>query len=48
MNREIKRYTNIDYESDDVLGQITKRFKYTEQGILDDIASSIGTYLKRT
>ncbi|XP_035741960.1 uncharacterized protein LOC118450356 [Vespa mandarinia] len=41
MNRDIKRYTNIDYEKDDVMAQINKRFKYSQQGILDDIASSI-------
>ncbi|KAF7384516.1 hypothetical protein HZH68_014128 [Vespula germanica] len=41
MNQDSRRYTNIDYEKDDVIGQINKRFKYSQQGILDDIASSI-------
>ncbi|KAL2738894.1 uncharacterized protein V1478_001460 [Vespula squamosa] len=41
MNRDTKRYTNIDYEKDDVIAQINKRFKYSQQGILDDIAYSI-------
>ncbi|XP_046835529.1 uncharacterized protein LOC124431537 [Vespa crabro] len=41
MSRDIKRYTNIDYEKDDIMAQINKRFKYSQQGILDDIASSI-------
>lgn len=47
MNQDSRKYTNIDYEKDDVIGQINKRFKYSQQGILDDIASSIGMYYKK-
>lgn len=44
----MNQYTNINYEGEDVMVQISKRFKHTQQGLVDDIASSIGTYLKRT
>ncbi|KAK2587277.1 hypothetical protein KPH14_003007 [Odynerus spinipes] len=48
MDQRAKKYSDIDYEEEDIIGQINKRFKQTKQGLIDDIASSIESVAKST
>lgn len=40
------KYSNIDYAKDNVIEQINKHFKDSDERILDDIVYSIGMYYK--
>lgn len=48
MDKKVKKFSSINYEEKDVIGQLNKRFKYTEQNVIDDIASSIKSIAETT